>query len=188
MDSLTALELASLGVLVLLSALLTGAEAAFFSLGRARLKRLAEEHGPTEGPFVPLLTRPHELLVTLLVGITLVNIAASALAATMAAKFFGPAGLAVAIGAMTVLLVIFGEVLPMTLAVEHPERYSAWVSRPVAWLSGLLWPVRAILNGLTAVTLRASKGPEDHARDLVQARRCSERALSGRTPSTPAAR
>ncbi len=154
MDSLTGLELASLGVLVLLSALLTGAEAAYFSLGRARLKRLAEEQGPERGPLVPLLTRPHELLVTLLVGITLVNIAASALAATMAAKLFGPAGLAVAIGAMTVLLVVFGEVLPMTLAVEHPERYSAWVSRPVAWLSALLWPVRAILNGLTAVTLR----------------------------------
>jgi putative hemolysin len=153
-DSLTGLELASLGVLVLLSALLTGAEAAYFSLGRARLKRLAEEQGPEQGPLVPLLTRPHELLVTLLVGITLVNIAASALAATMAAKLFGPAGLAVAIGAMTVLLVVFGEVLPMTLAVEHPERYSAWVSRPVAWLSALLWPVRAILNGLTAVTLR----------------------------------
>jgi CBS domain containing-hemolysin-like protein len=72
----------------------------------------------------------------------------------MAARLFGPAGLAVAIGAMTVLLVVFGEVLPMTLAVEHPERYSAWVNRPVAWLSALLWPVRAILNGLTAVTLR----------------------------------
>ena len=72
----------------------------------------------------------------------------------MAAKLFGPAGLAVAIGAMTVLLVVFGEVLPMTLAVEHPERYAAWVSRPVAWLSALLWPVRAILSGLTAVTLR----------------------------------
>jgi len=120
-DSLTGFELASLGVLVLLSALLTGAEAAYFSLGRTRLKRLAEEQGPERGPFVPLLTRPHELLVTLLVGITLVNIAASALAATMAAKLFGPAGLAVAIGAMTVLLVVFGEVLPMTLAVEHPE-------------------------------------------------------------------
>jgi putative hemolysin len=153
-DSLTGLELASLGVLVLLSALLTGAEAAYFSLGRSRLKRLAEEQGPERDPFVPLLTRPHELLVTLLVGITLVNIAASALAAAMAARLFGPAGLAIAIGAMTVLIVVFGEVLPMTLAVEHPERYSAWVSRPVAWLSALLWPVRAILNGLTAVTLR----------------------------------
>jgi putative hemolysin len=153
-DSLSVLELMSLGALVLLSALLTGAEAAYFSLGRARLKRLAEEQGPERGEQAPLLTRPHDLLVTLLVGITLVNIAASALAATMASKLFGPAGLAIAIGAMTVLLVIFGEVLPMTLAVEHPERYATWVSRPVAWLSALLWPVRRILGGVTALTLR----------------------------------
>jgi len=153
-DSLSVLEILSLGGLVLISALLTGAEAAYFSLGRARLKRLAEEHGGTESAFMPLLTQPHDLLVTLLVGITLVNIGASALAATVAAKLFGPVGLPIAIGAMTVLLVVFGEVLPMTLAVEHPERYSAWVDRPVVWLSALLWPVRGILGRLTAVTLR----------------------------------
>ena len=103
---------------------------------------------------MPLLTQPHDLLVTLLVGITLVNIAAAALAATLAARIFGPLGLPIAIGTMTVLLVVFGEVLPMTLAVEHPERYSAWVNRPVAWLSVLLWPVRGMLSGFTAVTLR----------------------------------
>jgi magnesium and cobalt exporter, CNNM family len=153
-DSLSTLEILSLGALVLISALLTGAEAAYFSLGRARLTRLAEKHGADESPFMPLLTQPHDLLVTLLVGITLVNIAAAALAATVAAKLFGPAGLPIAIGAMTVLLVVFGEVLPMTLAVEHPERYSAWVNRPVAWLSILLFPVRRILGGLTALTLR----------------------------------
>ena len=154
MDSLSTLEVLTLGGLVLISALLTGAEAAYFSLGRARLKRLAEKHGAEESALVPLLSQPHDLLVTLLVGITLVNIAAAALAATVAAKLFGPVGLPIAIGAMTVLLVVFGEVLPMTLAVEHPERYSAWVDRPVAWLSVLLWPVRGILGGLTAVTLR----------------------------------
>ena len=153
-NSLAYLELLSLGCLILVSALLTGAEAAYFSLGRARLKRLAEQHGPDQEPLQPLLSKPHELLVTLLVGITLANIGASALAASIAAKLFGPAGLAVAIGVMTVLLVVFGEVLPMTLAVEHPERYSARVSRPVAWLSALLWPVRAILSALTAMTLR----------------------------------
>ena len=67
---------------------------------------------------------------------------------------FGPVGLPIAIGAMTVLLVVFGEVLPMTLAVEHPERYSAWVNRPVRWLSVLVWPFRVLLGGLTALTLR----------------------------------
>jgi magnesium and cobalt exporter, CNNM family len=154
MDSLIVLELVGLGTLLICSALLTGAEAAFFSLGRARLSKLALEAGKEPGPLTPLLERPHELLVTLLVGITVVNIAASALAASVAGHLFGSSGLAVAIAAMIFLLTVFGEVLPMTLAVEHPRRFSAFVSRPVAWLSVLLAPIRVALGGFTALTLR----------------------------------
>ncbi|HEV8437019.1 MAG TPA: hemolysin family protein [Methylomirabilota bacterium] len=154
MDSLILLELVGLGLLLLCSALLTGAEAAFFSLGRTRLKELAREQGKTPGPLTPLLRQPHELLVTLLVGITLVNIGASALAASVAGKLFGSAGLAVAIGGMVFLLTVFGEVLPMTLAVEHPQRFSLWVSRPVSWLSMALTPIRVGLGAFTALTVR----------------------------------
>jgi putative hemolysin len=63
-----------------------------------------------------------------------VNIGASALAAAIAEQLFGSKGLAIAIGAMIFLLTVFGEVLPMTLAVEHPLRFASWVNRPVAWL------------------------------------------------------
>jgi len=148
------LELIGLGVLLLTSALLTGAEAAYFSLGRARLREMAEAEGAERNPLAPLLRQPHELLVTLLVGITLVNIGASALAAAIASTLFGSAGLAVAIGGMVFLLSVFGEVLPMTLAVEHPRRFLAWANRPVGWLSVLLAPVRMALGGFTALTLR----------------------------------
>ena len=154
MDSLVVLELVGLATLLLCSALLTGAEAAFFSLGRARLKTLAVDAGKDPGLLTPLLERPHELLVTLLVGITLVNIAASALAASVARRLFGASGLAVAIPAMIFLLTVFGEVLPMTVAVEHPRQFSGAVSRPVAWLSILLAPIRIALGGFTALTLR----------------------------------
>jgi len=68
LDSLI-LQLVVLLALVGCSALLTGAEAAYFSLGRARLRRLAKQPGTAE----PVVTRPHDLLVTLLVGITLIN-------------------------------------------------------------------------------------------------------------------
>ena len=130
--------------------MLSGAEAAYFSLGRTRLKELAEQQGRTPGPLAPLLAQPHELLVTLLVGITVVNIGASALAAAIAEQVFGSKGLGIAIAGMVFLLTVFGEVLPMTLAVEHPLRFSAWVNRPVAWLSILLKPIRAGLGAFTA--------------------------------------
>ncbi len=154
MDSRIVPELMGLGVLLLCSAILSGAEAAYFSLGRTRLKELAEQQGKTPGPLAPLLAQPHELLVTLLVGITLVNIGASALAAAIAEQLFGSKGLAIAIAAMIFLLTVFGEVLPMTLAVEHPLRFSSWVNRPVAWLSVIMKPIRVGLGALTAVTLR----------------------------------
>jgi len=73
-------KLLGLLVLVACSALFTGAEAAYFSLGRARLKRAAADGTEAEA-MKPLIERPHELLVTLLVGVTLINIAAAALAA-----------------------------------------------------------------------------------------------------------
>jgi magnesium and cobalt exporter, CNNM family len=154
MTGLLAAEIAGLVLLVLCSALLTGAEAAYFSLGRARLKQLAERHEEQPGLLAPLLRKPHELLVTLLVGITLANIGASALATAIAERLFGSVGLAVAIGGMVFLLTVFGEVLPMTLAVERPERFAAWVNRPVGWLSVLMAPLRHVLGGFTALTLR----------------------------------
>jgi CBS domain containing-hemolysin-like protein len=55
---------------------------------------------------------------------------------------------------MVVLLTVFGEVLPMTLAVEHPLRFASWVHRPVTWLSMLLRPIRVGLGALTGLTLK----------------------------------
>jgi putative hemolysin len=159
MDSRLVLELGGLVLLVLCSALLTGAEAAFFSLGRARLRDLSQRPEHEAGPLTPLLRKPHELLVTLLVGITVVNIGASALAASIASKLFGSWGLAIAIAAMIFLLTVFGEILPMTLAVEHPWRFSLWVSRLVRWLAVLLTPIRVALGAFTALTLQVL-GPE----------------------------
>jgi len=144
-----------LGLLALLgcSAFLNGAEAAYFSLGRHRLRHIREtaETGEMIGQ---LLARPDDLLVTLLVGLTLVNIAASALATAIATELFGPFGLQVAIAGITFLLLVFGEVLPSTLATEHPQRVSRLVSRPVWLLARLLSPIRRALGAFTRLVVR----------------------------------
>ncbi|HEX2441300.1 MAG TPA: hemolysin family protein [Methylomirabilota bacterium] len=146
------LQLMALLALVVCSALLTGAEAAYFSLGRARLARMADRNG---GGSPVLIERPHDLLVTLLVGITLINIGGAGLAAHLASQLVGERlGPLVEMLAMTVLLTTFGEVLPMTLAVKYPEQFLRVVGPPVAWLSTVLWPVRAVLAGLTALTVQ----------------------------------
>ena len=148
------LQLLILLALIVCSALLTGAEAAYFSLGRARLGRMRGQNGSAGGRS-PLIERPHDLLVTLLVGITLINIGGAALAADLADQLFGPRwGPAIEMLGMVIVLTTFGEVLPMTLAVQYPERFLSVVGRPVAWLSKALTPVRALLGSLTALTVR----------------------------------
>jgi magnesium and cobalt exporter, CNNM family len=148
------LQVLVLLTLIVCSALLTGAEAAYFSLGRARLTRMAGERGQT-GAAPPLIDRPHDLLVTLLIGITMINVGGSALAAHVAHQLVGPRfGPLVEMVAMVLLVTTFGEVLPMTVAVKYPERFLAVVRRPVAWLGTALTPVRILLAGLTDVTVR----------------------------------
>src|SRR5436309_4843062 len=143
----------ALGVLIACSAILTGAEAAYFSLGRARLRHVADKDD-AEGAPKPLIERPHELLVTLLIGITVINIGAAAIAATIADSLFGPSwGVFVEMIVLIFVLTTFGEVLPMTLAVKYPDRFLAFAGRPVAWLGVVLAPVRAALAGLTALTV-----------------------------------
>ena len=154
MSNTITLQVFALVLLIVCSAVLTGAEAAYFSLGRARLKRMPGAGGRS-GANPPLIERPHDLLVTLLVGITLINIGGSALAAHIAHELVGPRfGPILEMLGMTVLLTTFGEVLPMTVAVKYPERFLAIVNTPVAWLGWLLTPVRGLLGGLTALTVR----------------------------------
>jgi putative hemolysin len=153
LDHLT-LKFLLLGLLIACSAILTGAEAAYFSLGRARLRHVASK-GEATGARTRLIERPHDLLVTLLVGITVINIGAAAIAATIANSLVGPTwGVLVEMVVLVFVLTTFGEVLPMTLAVKYPEQFLGLAGRPVAWLGVLLAPVRAALSGLTAVTLR----------------------------------
>jgi putative hemolysin len=146
---LDALGLLALFPLIVLSALLNGAEAAYFSLGRARLRRHPEE------PTATLVERPHDVLVTLLVTITLLNIGAAAIAATLAEAIFGSRlGTIVEVVVMILVLTTLTEVLPMTLAVKHPEPFLRVVGPLVATLATLLAPVRATLGALSALTVR----------------------------------
>jgi putative hemolysin len=161
------LTLTLLGLIVLVagSALLAGAEAAYFSLGRARLKSSGGD-GLRRNGAVPLIERPNDLLITLLVAITTINIGASALATMLATELFGPYGLLVSTGAMVILLTLFGEALPMTLAARRPEIFSMLAGRVVAGLSWLLTPVRALFSGLSAMIVSRLGRPDPWESEL----------------------
>ena len=124
------LQLLVLLVLIVCSGILTSAEAAYFSLGRARLRRLAH---PTETSEPVVVDRPHDLMVTLLVGITITNIAAASLGAYIAHALFGSRwAILLSVAALVVILTAVGEALPMALAVRR-------ATRPVPTMTAGVW-------------------------------------------------
>ena len=167
MSNTLVIQILALVFLIACSAILSGAEKAYFSLGRTRLKRL-KETAPDSGP-VPIIERPHDLLVTLLVSITLINIGAAAVATTLADELFGPRyGVIVEIVAMILIITTFGEVLPMTIAVNRPEGFIAWARTPVGWLETALTPVRVTLAALTSLTVRLIGRERDADPELTE--------------------
>ena len=147
-------ELVLLGLLFLLSAFFSASETAITTLWPWKVKELAEDE-EGEGPFSLLERDITRFLTTILVGNNLVNIAATALVTDLATKAFGSAGVGIATGLMTFLVLFFGEITPKSLAVHHADRLARVVVRPIYWLSILLYPIGRFFTWASTLILRA---------------------------------
>jgi Mg2+/Co2+ transporter CorB len=150
---LSALLLA-LFLLILLSAFFSGSETGLMTLNRYRLRHLAENGHPGARRAERLLKRPDRLIGLILLGNNFVNILASMLATLVALRVLGEAGIAIAAGLLTLVVLIFAEVAPKTLAALHPERIAfpaAFVYTP---LLKVLYPLVWLVNGLVNFMLR----------------------------------
>lgn len=157
--------------LLLCSAFFSGSETAMFSLNSIRLQHLEKKGSATARIVSNFLKRPSKLLVTILIGNEVVNIFASSTAASLCVRFFGEqAGPIVATVSMTILLLIFGEVTPKTFAVQFPQKYAFFVSRPLLLFSKIVFPIRIILTGIADLILRLIGGGS---------RKSHERLLTG---------
>ncbi|HEY5720261.1 MAG TPA: HlyC/CorC family transporter, partial [Gammaproteobacteria bacterium] len=139
-------------VLIILSAFFSGSETGLMSLNRYRMRHLAREGHAGALRARRLLQRPDRLIGLILLGNNFVNIAASAIATVIALRLLGEVGIAVATGLLTLVILIFAEVTPKTLAALHPERIAfvaAWVYEPLLKvLYPLVWVVNWIGNNL----------------------------------------
>ncbi len=134
------------GVLIVLSAFFSGTETGLLTLNRYRLRHRANQGERAAGIAARLLERPDRLLGVILLGNNFVNILASAIATMIGLRLSGDSGVAIATGVLTLVLLIFGEVTPKTLAALHPER----VGLPAAYiyypLLKLFYPVVYVVN------------------------------------------
>ncbi len=110
-----------LGFLIVLSAFFSSSETSMMALNRYRLRHLVKKNHRAATLASNLLERPDRLIGVILIGNNFVNILASAIATIIAVKLWGDAGIAIATGLLTLVILILAEVTPKTLAALHPE-------------------------------------------------------------------
>jgi magnesium and cobalt exporter, CNNM family len=141
-------------ICVLLSAFFAGSETALTASSRASMHRLEKQGNRRAALVNRLIDARGRLIGALLLGNNAVNIAASALATGVLLNWFGEIGVVYATVVMTILIVIFAEVLPKTAAFNAPDRLALWVARPIDWTVRLLAPVLIGIEWLVKRMLR----------------------------------
>lgn len=143
-----------LAALILLSGFFSSSETGMMSLNRYRLKHLQKNNHRGARRAAKLLSRPDRLIGLILIGNNLVNIAASAIATVIAIRLWGDAGIVIATIALTLVILVFAEVTPKTIAALHPEKIAFPASFILLPLLKLCFPLVVLVNSVTNGLLR----------------------------------
>ena len=146
MESGRVLLMISIGCLILLSAFFSATETAFTSFNRVRLKNLAEDGNQRAAKVLALADNYDKLLSTILIGNNIVNIASASLATVLFTLSFGDAGVTISTAAMTVLVLIFGEISPKSLAKDAPEKFAMFAEPIIHAFLVVLTPVNFLFT------------------------------------------
>ncbi len=153
-------------ILILCSAFFSSSETGMMSLNRYRLKHLAKNNHLGARKAAKLLDRPDRLIGLILIGNNFVNILASAIATVIAVRIWGDAGIAIATGALTLVVLIFAEVTPKTLAAMYPEKIAFPAAYVLALLLKVFYPlvfaVNMITNGIFRLLGIKTTGEDAH--------------------------
>jgi putative hemolysin len=153
-------DLVAVALCLIGSGFFSASETALSSLPITRLEALRQSSGRlTRAGLDRWATAPQELLITILVGNNLVNVLASALATSIAYRITDQGGLAVVVGIMTLVILVFGEITPKTLAQQHAVWISVHVAPVLYLLDVVLTPVNRVLGLLTRL-LSSKKRPD----------------------------
>ncbi|MBU5488148.1 hemolysin family protein [Clostridium sp. MSJ-8] len=159
MDPSYTWEIILLIVLLLLSGFFSMSETALMSISKIRTRHLVEEGVKGAKGLQKLVDDPNKLLGAVLIGNNIVNIASSAIATTIATGLFGAgSGVAIATGVMTVLVLIFGEITPKSLAKQNSEKISLKVAKPISIVVVVLKPLIAVFTGVSSVFIKLFGG------------------------------
>ena len=146
-------SLCLLAVLLLLSAFFSSAETAFSTVNRIRIKTLADE-GNTKAETVIRITDHYSRMISaVLIGNNLVNIFASSLVTSLTIHQFGSRMIGIASGLLTLVILIFCEVTPKTMAASQSEKLALAYARPIWFLMTVARPLIFLVNGLSRLVM-----------------------------------
>src|SRR5580704_15784058 len=148
-------------VFLFLAFLFSGSETALTASSRGTMLRLAKAGNPDAIIVTRLLENRQRLIGALLIGNNVATIVSSALATELLLYWFGDVGVIYASVAMTVLIVLFCELLPKTAAISTPDRHALAIARPLDWVVRLLGPVLDGAGWLVKLMLTATGRPGD---------------------------
>tara|TARA_X000000950_G_C13904180_1_gene656121 strand:+ start:129 stop:1340 length:1212 start_codon:yes stop_codon:yes gene_type:complete len=133
-------------MLVLLSAFFSASETGLMGVNRYKLKNAANKGDKVASRVVHLLKSPDRTLSVILMGNTAANLLLSSIATVLATKYFGATGILICTAILTLVVLIFVEITPKTLAALRPMWISRWVAIPLCWLLRLLGPLVSLLS------------------------------------------
>jgi CBS domain containing-hemolysin-like protein len=146
----------SIVVLLLFSSFFSASETAYFSISRSAAAALERGRG-RERMAARMLRDPRMLLVTILFGNLLVNIAATSAVTALAISLYGDRGIGIAVAVMTVLILIFGEISPKSLAIKRAESFAVFAAPIIRALMVVFTPVRVALGAIADWTVEGSR-------------------------------
>lgn len=149
MDPSVASQILILIVLLTLSAFFSSSETALTTVNRIRIRTLIEEGNKKAITLGRVIENSGKMLSAILIGNNIVNISASSIATILATKLLGDAGAGIATGVLTLLVLIFGEITPKTLATIHAEKIALHVAGIIYSLMTVLTPIIFIVNKLS---------------------------------------
>ncbi len=188
MDSDSYYQLLILLILLIVSALFSGSEVALFSLNKDDLDKEKSKSGLIYRYITSLINNPHRLLVTILLGNTLVNVAASIVAVTFALNFAHQYNISlelaftVQIITLTVLIILISEITPKVWASKHPLRFSELVAAPLYWTAVLIYPISKIITDFLSFLI--SKVKIDRSKTVIREKEIADLANLGAKQGT----
>ena len=146
-------------ILLILSGFFSMSETALMSVSKIRLRHMVDEGVKGAKLLEKLIEEPNRLLGAILIGNNIVNIGASAIATTLATQLIGGSrGTAVATGIMTVLVLIFGEITPKSIAKQNSENVSLKVAKPINLIVMVLRPFVFVFSAISSLCIKLLGG------------------------------